>query len=306
MKRVLLTGATGFIGRHAIEGLRARGYEIHAVASPAGGVFSAEVEWHRADLLEPGTPARLAARVRASDLLHFAWYVEPGAFWSSPHNLRWVGASLELLRAFRENGGVRAVLAGSCAEYEWGHDLCTEAGTPLAPATLYGACKHAVQQVASAFARQSGLSFAWGRVFLLYGPHEPPGRLVSSVAASLLKGEPAPCSRGTQLRDILHVQDVADAFVAVLDSVVEGPVNIGSGVPVRVSEVVQALGRAAARPELIRLGALPDRPSDPPRLCADVAKLRTATGWNPRYDLEAGLRDTIEWWRVRVQEEPNA
>ncbi|MBV9773458.1 MAG: NAD(P)-dependent oxidoreductase [Gemmatimonadetes bacterium] len=306
MKRVLLTGATGFIGRHAVETLLARGYEVHAVASPTGATPSAGVTWHRGDLLDPGTAGRLAAEVRPSHLLHFAWYVEPGAFWTSPENLRWVGATLELLRAFRESGGARAVLAGTCAEYEWGHDVCTEGATPLAPATLYGACKHAVREAGSAYARQSGLSLAWGRIFLLYGPHEPPGRLVSSLATSLLKGEPAACSRGTQLRDLLHVQDVADAFVALLGSGVEGPVNVGSGTPVAVSEVAVELGRAAGRPELVRLGALPDRPGDPPRLCADVSRLRDATGWRPRYDLAAGLGHTVEWWRARMREERNA
>lgn len=306
MRRVLLTGATGFIGRHVVSGLLARGYQVHAVASSAGGMPSAEVEWHRCDLLLPGAAETLAAHVRATHLVHFAWYVEPGAFWTSPENLRWVGASLALLRAFRENGGERAVLAGTCAEYEWGHDVCREAETPLSPATLYGACKFAVQQAGSAYARQTGMSLAWGRIFLLYGPYEPPGRLVSSVATALLKGEPASCSRGTQMRDLLHVQDVADAFVAVLESGLEGPVNIGSGVPVALSEVVATLGRIAARPELIRLGALPDRTGDPPRLCADVTRLRATTGWAPRYDLEAGLAHTLEWWRAQMKEEGNA
>lgn len=295
--RVLLTGATGFIGRHVLAPLRARGFDVHAVGRrPAAAVDG--LRWHHADLLAPGAAAALVDVVRPTHLLHLAWYVQPGAFWTSPENLRWVGASLELVRAFREGGGTRAVLAGTCAEYEWGAaQACVERGTPTVPATLYGACKDSLRRIVEAYGRTAEMSSAWGRIFLLYGPHEPPGRLVSSVAAALVNGEVARCSHGEQVRDFLHVADVADAFAALLASDVTGPVNIASGTPVRLKDVIHELARRAGASDRVQLGAVPAPANDPAVLTASVARLRDEVGWAPAHDLGSGLDDTLAWWR---------
>src|SRR5688572_8900550 len=148
MKRVLLTGATGFIGRHALAGLLRRGYEVHAVTSRSAGAADARVHWHHADLLDGVQQRILLDRVAPTHLVHLAWAVEHGAFWTSPQNLRWVGASLDLVRGFRDAGGTRVVMAGTCAEYSWGSDTLSEATTPVVPATLYGVAKDALHRVA--------------------------------------------------------------------------------------------------------------------------------------------------------------
>ena len=302
MKRVLLTGATGFIGRHCLPSLLAKGYDVHAVSSNAPRETLPGVSWHQTDLLNAEQAAELVAGVRPTHLLHFAWYVAPGKFWTSSENLRWVQASLSLLNAFASSGGERVVMAGSCTEYDWEYGYCSEERTPLVPSTLYGSCKHALQTMLDAFARQTGISAAWGRIFFLYGPHEHPARLVSSVIGSLLKDEPARCSPGDQIRDFLHVRDVADAFVALLEADVTGPVNIGSGRPVAVKEIVQKIAGRIGRPELACLGALPAAPNESPLVVADVRRLSEEVGWTPRYDLDDGLEQTIRWWRDQIFE----
>jgi nucleoside-diphosphate-sugar epimerase len=291
MSRVLLTGGTGFIGRHVSEALARRGYgEVHAVSRADGH-----------DLLEPGAAERAVAEVEPTHLLHLAWYAEHGAFWTSPENLRWVEASLALLRAFADAGGERAVLAGTCAEYDWAHGFCSEGVTPLEPATLYGGAKHALHTVAARHAEQAGYELGWGRIFFVHGPHEDPRRLVASVARALTRGEEAPTSEGTQRRDFLHAADLADAFAALLDARgVEGPVNLASGDPVTVREVVDEVARAAGRPELVRAGAVPMRPDDPPLLVADVRRLRDEVGWRPSRTLRQGIEETVGWWKERV------
>jgi nucleoside-diphosphate-sugar epimerase len=289
---VLLTGAAGLIGRHALDGLAGRGFEVHAVSR--GGAGDPVATWHDADLRDGAAAGALVEAVRPTHLLHLAWETTHGAFWTSPENMRWLAGSAELLRAFGAAGGRRAVVAGTCAEYLWDGRPCSETRTPLQPATLYGACKHALHVAAGAYAAQAGFGLAWGRVFLLYGPGEPSSRLVPAVAGAMLRGEEAACSHGRQVRDLLHAADVGDAFAALLDSAVEGPVNVASGEPVTIAEVVEAIGRITGRPDLLRLGALPAPPGDPAVLVADVARLRDEVGWRPRLGLEEGLRRTIE------------
>ena len=297
MKRVLVTGATGFIGRHSLAGLLAADYEVHAVTLEPPLVDPSSVVWHRADLLDTHHIPDLLATVRPSHLLHFAWYATPGRYWIAPENLQWVQASLALLQAFTQAGGQRVVMAGTCAEYDWNYGFCSEAITPLAPRTLYGVCKHALQMMLIRFAQDNQVSSAWGRVFFLYGPHERRERLIPTVICSLLRNEPALCTHGNQVRDFLHVQDAASAFVALLDSSVTGPVNVASGQAVRLKDMIDAIAAKTDQAQLVRLGAIPTPIDEAPFLVADVRRLRDDVGWQPHFDLTTGLDQTIDWWR---------
>lgn len=300
MKRVLITGAAGFIGRQCLPLLLEHGYEIHATTLDTPLLDQPNVQWHQVNLLDALQIRQLIESIAPSHLLHFAWYVAPGKYWSAPENLRWVQASLELLQAFERVGGQRIVMAGSCMEYDWDYGYCSELVTPLHPRTLYGASKQALCQLLEAFAREMGLSAAWGRIFFLYGPYEQPGRLVSSVISALLREELALCSHGNQIRDFLYVKDVADAFVALLDKDVSGLVNIASGCPLSIRDFVYKIATQLGREDLVRLGALPTAPNDPPLLVADVRRLKEEVGWHPRYEIEAGIEESITWWKTRI------
>jgi nucleoside-diphosphate-sugar epimerase len=295
-KKVLVTGASGFIGHHCLEPLLARGYEVHAVSS-RGAKEDKRVQWHQADLLHSGSAKSLLAEVKPTHLLHLAWFVVPGKLITSPENFAWVRASMELVQEFAGQGGKRLTACGSGYEYDWNYGYCSEKLTPAAPNTVYGACKQALNLLVQSFAGQSSLSAAWGRVFFLYGPNEHPQRLVSSVILSLLKGEPAKCSHGRQIRDYMHVQDVANGLVALLDSDVSGSVNVSSGQATTLREIVLTIGRLLERPELIQLGAIPARANDTPLVVGENARLLNEVGWKQQFELEAGLRQTIDWWK---------
>jgi nucleoside-diphosphate-sugar epimerase len=144
------------------------------------------------------------------------------------------------------------------------------------------------------------LSSAWGRLFFLYGPHEYEERLVASIIRSILQDHPALCSHGEQVRDFLYIEDAADALAALLDSDVTGPVNIASGVPLRLSELIQEIAAQLGRPDLIRLGARPTAPNEPSLLVADVGRLRDEVRWAPQYELTRGLNETINWWKSQL------
>lgn len=296
MKRVLLTGATGFVGQHCMPLLLDRGVEIHAVSSKVES-DKQSVVWHQADLLESKQVFDLVQRVQPTHLLHFAWNVIPGEFWNSLDNFRWVQASLNLLQAFATFKGQRVVMAGTCAEYDWKYGYCSETVTPRLPTNPYGICKNALQEMLVAFMKQTGLSTAWGRIFHLYGPHEHPERFIPFVIRSLIQGVHVPCSHGNQIRDFLHVQDVASAFVALLFSDVKGPVNIGSGCPISLKSVIHEITNILGGQECIELGARSSSVGDPNFLLADVTRLSGEVGWHPRYDLVNGLEQTVSWWK---------
>jgi nucleoside-diphosphate-sugar epimerase len=188
-------------------------------------------------------------------------------------------------------------MAGTCAEYDWQYEKCSEFATPLGPSTLYGKCKKSLYEMLEAFSKETGLSSAWGRIFFLYGPHEYPDRLVPLVINSLLNGKPCMLSNGKQVRDFLYVEDVASAFVALLKSDVRGPVNIGSGNPAPIREIVCPIGKKLGRQELINFSEKELPVSEPMRLEAEVKRLNEEVGWRPAYDIDKGIERTISWWK---------
>jgi nucleoside-diphosphate-sugar epimerase len=301
MKKVLVTGATGFIGHHTIPLLLKKDYEVHIVSSQQIPTNKKNSFWHKTDLLNSHQTSSLISEVRPSHLLHFAWYTEHGKYWESPENIQWVQASLNLLRAFHECGGQRVLFAGTCAEYDWGHSVYSEFSTPKNPSTLYGVCKHSLQLITNSFCQSIGLSAAWGRLFFLYGPNEHPDRLVSFIIQSLLKNKPTPCTSGEQVRDFLYTKDAASAFVSVLGSAVEGPINIGSGDAISLKEIIQAIGKKVDRESLIRFGEKPSPLNDPPSLVPDIKRLKEEVNWKPSFNLDEGLNQTIQWWENKLE-----
>ncbi|QKE63053.1 NAD(P)-dependent oxidoreductase [Aquipseudomonas campi] len=297
-----MTGAGGFIGRHVLSQLRDAGWEVHAVYSQSH-TYAADNEktaHHAVNLLLPGAAESLCKTVRPQCLLHLAWCAKPGGYWTSPENLSWVRATVELLEAFQHHGGEQAVLVGSCAEYDWsGEGVCREYQTPIKPATPYGRSKNATRELAELFGELHDIPVAWARIFHAYGPYEAPARLVPAVIGALLKGESARCSHGEQLRDLLHVADVAAALVQLLRVDARGAFNIGSGQPTRLREVIEYLARQLDAEHLLQFGVVPVAANDPPLLIADNQRL-LATGWQPRFDLHSGLNDALAWWRGQI------
>lgn len=296
MKRVLVTGASGFIGRQTLQPLLRSGCEIHAVSlSPVEDV-SGDVCWYSANLLKDSEINGLFSTVRPSNLLHLAWYAEPGKFWNAPENRQWAECGRAVMEAFYRNGGQRVVFAGTCAEYESGHAQCSENATPVNPSSLYGACKNELHQFAAEFAENHNVSMAWGRIFHLYGPYEHPQRFVPSLILALMRDVDACCTEGSQVRDFMQVTDVAAAFVALLLSDVTGSVNIASGQAVRVRDIGRFIAEHMGKPHLLKLGALPMPSGESPALTAAVERLQDEVKWTPALSLEQGLIETIGWW----------
>lgn len=298
MKKILITGATGFIGRHVVPSLLNQNFEVHVVVNNRS--FSSEGAYiHHKDLLNENDIGALINQVKPSHLLHLAWYATPGKFWNSEMNLNWVRSSLKLIQEFVNHGGQRLVVAGTCAEYDWNQGHCDELTTDLKPHSLYGSSKAALYHLLDAYAKEVHLNYAWGRVFFLYGPHEYKERLVPSIILKLLNKEDALCSHGNQIRDFMHVEDVAEAFVALINSQVQGAINIASGQNVSLKKVIAFISHQLDAIDKIKYGAI-HATLDPPLITANVQKLFNEVNWSPKYTLEEGLIHTIEWWKKNI------
>lgn len=289
--KVLLTGASGFLGRHTLDALHRRGIEtvILGRRRPPDSAFATYVE---ADLLAALDHVALLKELGATHLLHLAWYAEHGKYWISPLNLRWVEATVRLIEAFCETGGIRLVGAGTCAEYDWSHGYCREDSTPLDPATLYGTAKDATRRLAMAVCARHQVSCAWGRVFLPFGAGEASQRLIPSLIEVFQGKRPPFGVNAAAYRDFLHASDVAEGFVALLQDDGSGACNISSGEPVRLGGLVHNLACLLdADPQAV-LELSGERPGEPLLLVGENLKLK-ALGWQAALSLAQGLELTV-------------
>ena len=299
-RRILLTGATGFIGSHVARRLVSDGHEVTATIRSGSDRWriadiESQLEIVVADLSALGLVTDRLRSARPEICIHLAWKGWSGQA-EIDANLASLSVSLDMLRLMREISCPRFVAAGTCFEYDITSARLDES-TPLTPHNLYGACKKAFFEVAQQFSDQTGVSVATPRIFYLYGPYENARLLVPSITCSLLRGEVAKVTPGDQVRDYLHVEDIAAAICTVAQSGVTGPVNIASGEAVTIGQVAQRIGQLMGKPDMVHLGALEYREGEPMHILGDATMLRRRLGWSPRFDLDSGLQQTIDWWR---------
>lgn len=291
--RVLLTGASGFIGRFVLNQLMAAGIDAVVVGRSRPNGYNGD--FVEADLLQSDDYNVLVQRTGASHLIHLAWYAEHGKYWTSPLNLRWVEASVRLVEAFCAAGGQKVVTAGTCAEYDWRYGFCRDNVTPLLPATLYGTAKDATRRLLDAVCKAHQTQFAWGRIFVTYGKGEDSRRLIPSLI-DVFQGKRSPFGvNANAYRDFLHVQDVANGFVRLLLSDAQGNYNIASGQPTQIAEVVRSLAHAFHADPRIVLDLSTERPGEPEILFGDSQGLK-ALAWQPKYSInEIALIQGVEY-----------
>lgn len=293
MSVLLATGLSGFLGRRCVEDLARRGFEIHGITSRDARGLPSCVRWHNLDLLKSNGIEALCASIRPDALFHLAWYAEHPEFWTSPLNLAWLRASRMLVDACVASGTSRIVAAGSCAEYATPARGRYAETSAVGPTTPYGAAKASLHEYVAEVGRSRRVTVAWGRLFFLYGPGEPETKFIPATAREFLLRRAPVIRDPDRYVDYIHVSDAARAFVRILDSPIQGAINVGTGRAASVSELARLIRETLA-------GETPTVPDESGRqfsgqdMVADVARLSDELSFGWKFDLQSGVRDELE------------
>jgi nucleoside-diphosphate-sugar epimerase len=302
-RRILITGASGFIGAQLAARLAGEGAEVVALVRPGAN------DW-RLRSLAPDVP-RIAVDITAADcaarigsvgevdaLVHLAAAGVDASAADTADVVRVnVEGSARVMIAAARAGVKRFLYCGSCFEYASGSAWREDAAPQ--PQTLYGASKSAGWTVTKALGSELGVPTAALRPFTAYGPFEAHYRLVPRLVEGALRGVAVPLTSGKQTRDWVYIEDVVDAFATALSAEgIEGAIfNVCTGTEssVRtVAELVLELARSASTPDF---GALPYRAHEFWRLSGDPTRAAEHLGWRARTPLRVGLARTIAWFR---------
>lgn len=265
---ILLTGATGFVGRQVLRELAARTCRVRVVVRKGkqeqiGQSIAIEKMIATSDIWSE-TAAWWSETCRGVDIvIHIAWYAEPGKYLHSPMNRDCLEGTLRLAQGAIDAKVRRFVGIGTCFEYDLSIGRLSVT-TPLRPATPYAAAKVEAFNALSQLLPQHGVAFAWCRLFYLYGEGEDERRLMPFLRGKLQAGEAAELTSGQQIRDYLDVRDAGRMIADAALGAAQGPINICSGIPVTIRQLAEQIADEYGRRDLLRFGVRPDNPVDPP------------------------------------------
>lgn len=293
-RKILVTGASGFIGTHLCRSLADAGAEVHGVSRQALRSPDDFIRWWQVDLTDPVAVRKMLNTVRPELILHLAGEVVGARDLDQviPTLRGNLLSTVHLLESAVECGCERVVLTGSIEE--------PNQGDPTAlPSSPYAASKLAATGYGKMFHALYGLDVVILRVFMVYGPAQRDTRkLVPFVIQSLLRGEIPSLSSGMRPVDWIYVQDVVDAFLAVTHSKSGGGgiFEIGSGSLLTVRELVERLAPLVRPDAQLDFNPAGDRPLEQVRV-ADIRGAAEVFGWKPKVSIEDGLRCTVDWYR---------
>jgi nucleoside-diphosphate-sugar epimerase len=265
---VLLTGATGFVGRQVLRSLGERGARVRTVVREGKQGQLANLKAIESVVATPDLFAESAnwwANVceGIDTVIHAAWYAEPGKYLQSAKNLDCLTGTLQLAKGAKQAGVRRFIGIGTCFEYDLTEGMLA-VETPLRPLTPYAGAKAAAFMALSQWLPQQDVEFAWCRLFYLHGEGEDARRLVPFLHTKLTAGEPVELTSGKQIRDFLDVSIAGRMIVETALSEEQGPVNICSGKPISVRQLAEQIADEYGRRDLLKFGARPDNLVDPP------------------------------------------
>lgn len=288
--RILLTGATGFVGSAFLQRALARGHSVASLVAPerVAPHVSARQGHH---VVLRGTlaaaPWDQIEAFQAQTCLHSAWITTPRVYLESPENERFLQWSQEFVAQFFARGGAHVIGMGTCVEYRLERRRLSETETPAAPTTRYARCKDQLRRSLEEMARGAAGVASWARLFYPYGPREHPDRLCSHLIRKMQRGERASLATPHSVKDYIYIDDVADALITLAEKRAEGIYNIGTGEETSVMRIANVLAGMLSAP-LPQTAESADSAPVSDYVVADAKRLK-ALGWLPRVTLETGL-----------------
>ena len=288
-KRVLLTGATGLIGKEIIQPLKELGYEISALTIdenyPDNGI-----NWIKCNLFNEEAIKQSIEQVKPTHLLNFAW-TTTGDYLTSDINLEFVKAGLNLLKYFKLNGGKRAIYVGTCFEYKFKDEKLKE-NDPINPQTLYAKSKNALHELAEEYCKINDISFGYGRIFYVYGHGENEKRLTAHLIKSLSENKEVIINCGSLIKDYMYTKDIAGAFAALLDNNVEGTVNICTSKGISLRDYSTYIAEKLGKTEYLTIKE--EQNNQPKYIVGDNTRLINEVGYKIQYSFEEVIKEIIE------------
>lgn len=266
--KVLLTGATGFVGCQVLRELLDQNVRVRAVLrnGKQGKILTnkgIESVITTPDLFSETEAWFKDICADIDTVIHVAWYAEPGKYLQSPKNLDCLMGSLQLAKGAAQAKIRRFIGIGTCFEYDLTAGILS-VQTPLKPLTPYAGTKAATFMALSQWLPQQNIDFAWCRLFYLYGEGEDERRLVPYLRTKLAHGEPVELTSGEQIRDYLNVREAGKMIVEIALSNDQGPINICSGMPTTIRQLAEKIADEYGRRDLLKFGTRPDNLIDPP------------------------------------------
>lgn len=288
--KVLVTGATGFIGRYLVSFLKINKID-HVCLNRK--YRNDHKNAYQADIIQTEDFSNLMEQIKPTHIIHLAWCTEHGHFWDSTENLDWFTASKKLIEAFCKAGGKHVLITGTCAEYDWRYGNCREDLTPINPHSLYGKIKDSTRKECSRICTHYKINLAWLRIFNPYGYGEKQTRLIPSLFKVFQKdAEPFGVNLNFS-RDFLHVKDVISAIAICAQKEVDGIYNVGSNEPILLETLVRKIAAVCGRDPSTILKLSPKINDEPTILTADNNKLKSI-GWNKTITIKEGLKSYKE------------
>ncbi len=266
-ERILITGATGFVGRQIMRQLSSMNVSLIPVIRPGKEAilneFSNVERIVRSNDIFAESSMWWEKQLQDIDIVvHVAWYVQPGDYLNSPKNLDCLTGSINLAIGATKARVKKFVGVGTCFEYDLSHgELSIK--TPLKPSSLYANAKAVLYNFLSEWFRLNSIRFSWCRLFYLYGQGEDNRRLVPYIRNQISCGQVAQLTSGKYIRDFLDVADAGKKIANIVLGNSVGPTNICSGNPISIRELAEKIADEYGRRDLLGFGLLPDRESDP-------------------------------------------